>query len=522
MPTDRIARTACASGERASSMTPMSLRLPMLLVRALAVSAAAAAPAQAATLYTATPIPTLGGVSNFATGINASGAIAGWSYTDGLTAAHAFTFAADGTLTDLKTLGGAQSFAQAINDDGVVTGYANPPNGNALHAFRFAAGTMTDVHPAAGVASAGNAISGAGEIAGTYTDASGRSRAFTYAADVFFDLGTLGGDTASVTARNSNFQIVGHSTRADGARHAFRANIVDMIDLGTLGGNDSVALGIDAAGDVVGYSTLAGGAGPHAFFYAGGDMQDLGTLDGGTSSAAAINAAAHIVGTASVGGGSRAFVYADGAMRDLNPLVGSGLNGAVLTSGVAINNAGQIAAQACIGLVCRSYRLDPVTVPAVQAIEYYYPAFDHYFMTAIPDEIAKLDNGAFPGWVRTGQSFAVQAGPQAGTSPVCRFFGTSFAPKSSHFYTPFPDECVIVRRDPAWGFEGIVFYVAVPAFDGRCPAGTSPVYRLYNDGMGGAPNHRYTTSVDVREQMIALGWIPEGRGAEGVTMCAAA
>ena len=43
----------------------------------------------------------------------------------------------------------------------------------------------------------------------------------------------------------------------------------------------------------------------------------------------------------------------------------------------------------------------------------------------------------------------------------------------------------------------------------RLPGGHIKLYRLYNDGMSGAPNHRYTTSLTVRSQMIAAGWTPE-------------
>ena len=35
-----------------------------------------------------------------------------------------------------------------------------------------------------------------------------------------------------------------------------------------------------------------------------------------------------------------------------------------------------------------------------------------------------------------------------------------------------------------------------------CPAGTIPVYRLYNQGMGGAPNHRFVTSLVERQNML--------------------
>jgi hypothetical protein len=54
---------------------------------------------------------------------------------------------------------------------------------------------------------------------------------------------------------------------------------------------------------------------------------------------------------------------------------------------------------------------------------------------------------------------------------------------------------------------------------GRCPSATQPVYRLYNDGQGGAPNHRFTTSASVRARMLASGYIAEGAGS-GVGWCA--
>src|SRR5207244_2994874 len=102
-----------------------------------------------------------------------------------------------------------------------------------------------------------------------------------------------------------------------------------------------------------------------------------------------------------------------------------------------------------------------------------------------------------------------------GLVPVCRFFSTAFAPKSSHFYTADPAECAQVKTMSAWQYEGDVFVVARPA-SGECPAATAPLYRLYNDGQGGAPNHRYTTCPVVRDRMLGKGWIYEG-----VAMCVA-
>ena len=112
--------------------------------------------------------------------------------------------------------------------------------------------------------------------------------------------------------------------------------------------------------------------------------------------------------------------------------------------------------------------------------------------------------------------------PGSGLSGVCRFFSTTFDPKSSHFYTADTNECTVVKANKDWTFEAVVFYVPVPTAFGSCPIGTMPVYRLYNNGQGAAPNHRFTIESAVRDQMLAkpapFTWIPEGFGI-GVSMC---
>ncbi|MFO1305208.1 MAG: hypothetical protein U1F54_15870 [Burkholderiales bacterium] len=153
------------------------------------------------------------------------------------------------------------------------------------------------------------------------------------------------------------------------------------------------------------------------------------------------------------------------------------------------------------------------------AVEYFHPAFDHYFTTSSVDEITKLDAGVFAGWARTGQSFNVYPTGAAGRVSVCRFFSVSFDPRSSHFYTPLANECATVKQNPAWRFEGEVFSVLLPDSGGGCPAGTGPLYRVYNNGQGGAPNHRYTTSLTTRSAMLGQGWISEGFGLAGVIAC---
>ena len=161
----------------------------------------------------------------------------------------------------------------------------------------------------------------------------------------------------------------------------------------------------------------------------------------------------------------------------------------------------------------------PVVTPAtVQLIEYFHAGFGHYFVTHLHDEIVKLDDGTFAGWSRTGRLINAWTSATSGSSPVCRFFSEKFAPKSSHFYTSFAPECQTVKGDANWSFEGEVFHVGVPDAQGNCAVGTQRVYRLYNNGASGAPNHRFTTDAGLRDQLIASGWVPEGAG-PGVTMC---
>jgi len=52
---------------------------------------------------------------------------------------------------------------------------------------------------------------------------------------------------------------------------------------------------------------------------------------------------------------------------------------------------------------------------------------------------------------------------------------------------------------------------------GACPAGTGPVYRLWNQRADS--NHRYTIDATIKAQMIARGYVAEGYGPEAVAMC---
>jgi photosystem II stability/assembly factor-like uncharacterized protein len=147
-----------------------------------------------------------------------------------------------------------------------------------------------------------------------------------------------------------------------------------------------------------------------------------------------------------------------------------------------------------------------------RAIEFYHGGFDHYFVSADADEITGLDAGVFAGWVRTGEGFRVAEGTSSGNAATCRFFSVGFGAVSSHFYTPYPQECDIVKADPNWVYEKIAFGLALPDPATRgCPSNTRPLYRAWNRNQGGAPNHRYNTDLwSIVNSVLRQGWILEG------------
>jgi len=489
------------------------------LSRAAAVTAlfvvVATGPASAAPRYVAVMIDTPPHVNAFASGINAAGDVVGalvpdssWFREDG----RAFRYLG-GVLQELQLPATGDADAVGIGDDGQVAV-------NATAGFFLYWGTST-VHPTSqnGSVSTAGGMSGNGNVAGFVWTPGGR-RAFRYVSSHMEDLGTLGGIESLGVGVNRAGDVTGWLTLSNsGPPRAFMysGGLVHM--LGDLGGAISYGTAINDVGQVAGTAYTAGGS-RHAFLHSDGVLRDLGTLGGTDSEGSSINAKGDVTGWSDIAEDSshRAFLYADGEMHDLNALVISGLGGFTLFEAPGINDQGQIVASGCDPETCRAFRLD-VVPSSPRAIEYHHSTFDHYFLTALADEIAKLDSGIISGWVRTGQSFGVHFETAKATSSVCRFFSTAFGPKSSHFYTADAGECAKVQGNRDWQFEGLVFNVETPDLNGACPPSTQPVYRLYNNGQGAAPNHRFTTSLATRAQMIASGWIAEGAGLPGVAMC---
>jgi len=159
----------------------------------------------------------------------------------------------------------------------------------------------------------------------------------------------------------------------------------------------------------------------------------------------------------------------------------------------------------------------------VIVVEFYNAALDHYFITSNPSEIADLDTGVHPGWVRTGLRFLAYGNPALappGATPVCRFYLLPTV-GDSHFYSGDPAECAATaaKFGKSWTMESSsVFWIVLPdRTTGACPPSLRPVFRFFHTG---ATNHRYTAEVDIRDDLATTpGWVAEGYGPQAVIMC---
>ena len=176
------------------------------------------------------------------------------------------------------------------------------------------------------------------------------------------------------------------------------------------------------------------------------------------------------------------------------------------------------------GTPTQYFTLDYTVGSLMPVIEYYHRGLDHYFMAGGPDEVKLLDAGVQGEWKRTGEVFKAwlrQADAPANAHPVCRFY--AYGP-NSHFFTGDAYECQLLKDEEAteraqaaaagtpflgWGYEGIGFWALTPE-GGVCPAGSDPVYRVYNNRWAqGDSNHRFMFDGPLRWAMQTIG-IDEG------------
>ncbi len=98
------------------------------------------------------------------------------------------------------------------------------------------------------------------------------------------------------------------------------------------------------------------------------------------------------------------------------------------------------------------------SVDKYSAIEFYNASLDHYFITYVADEIAKLDNGTFKGWARTGETIKAYLTPQATTSAVCRIYIPP-GKGDGHFFGRDNGECDgTMNKNPTFVLESATFF----------------------------------------------------------------
>jgi len=149
--------------------------------------------------------------------------------------------------------------------------------------------------------------------------------------------------------------------------------------------------------------------------------------------------------------------------------------------------------------------------PLAQKIyAFYHLDTAHYFVTGSDEEANEIVQPQ-TGWIIIDRGFnawhADDPAPSAAV-PVCRFYSFQV---NSHFYTGDEEECSkLQEEDHGWEYEGIAFQALIPS-GGACPAGTDPVWRLFNNRVAELDsNHRFVASSETYRKMMAEGWLGEG------------
>jgi probable HAF family extracellular repeat protein len=212
---------------------------------------------------TMSDIGSLGGTNSFGWDINASGQITGNSDTTDDAATHPFLWnpttanGVSGAMHDLGTLGGSSGDASGINASGQVAGSANTIGDVAWHAFVWtpsivggATGTMLDLGTLGGSDSYGYAVSNAGHVVGSSyvsADVSNFQHAFLYTPSCgMLDLNTLidpisGWELLDASDINDAGQITGQGLIND----EYHAYLLTPIPLAGDVSNDGAVDGAD-------------------------------------------------------------------------------------------------------------------------------------------------------------------------------------------------------------------------------------------------------------------------------------
>ncbi len=142
--------------------------------------------------------------------------------------------------------------------------------------------------------------------------------------------------------------------------------------------------------------------------------------------------------------------------------------------------------------------VSPTTVPIYRL--YNKHTSEHLYTTAKGeyDQLPAITNGD---WVQEGVAWNAPAKGTAGASPVWRLYNEGLG---DHHYTSSEGERDALVANSGWKVEGVAFYTAAKGGD------TIGLYRLYNGGLKKGQHH-YTASEGERDFLVAnAGWTYEG------------
>lgn len=155
---------------------------------------------------------------------------------------------------------------------------------------------------------------------------------------------------------------------------------------------------------------------------------------------------------------------------------------------------------------------DAARAATTDAVEYYYPAINHYFLVATPAEVAYMDSTT--GWRRTGASFKVwptAADAPQGAVAACMYTAPTVSP-DVRVYSIEQGECDFLGSLTGLTVYGGLKFYAVKAVDGTCPSDLQPIRRgFFNNGQGNI-NFRYTTTLSAAQDSLDRGWNDNGVG----------
>jgi probable HAF family extracellular repeat protein len=311
----------------------------------------------------------VGPANSRAADINNAGVVVG-TYPIGTGGINTGSFINRGSgVVNLGTLGGQSSQVVAINDKGQVLGNRTTTGGQ-QRGFIYYHGKYRDLGSTPGIPLTYIDINNAGYTVaiGPVPVPEGEIGVRSFLRDPsghLRNIGTLPGENpvTQAEALNNRNQIVGESgpfIAPDPPLRAFLWTKGVMRDLGDFGFTPNYALGINDRGQVTGYASVPTGfRNQVAFIYSNGRLIDIDRRPPTASrfsTGDAINNLGHVVGYSNHLSG---FVYRGHKMESLNALVDPKL-GWNIQFPRAINDKGQIAADAVRGGVQYAVRLDPI------------------------------------------------------------------------------------------------------------------------------------------------------------------